>query len=76
MRRKRTARGGFHLEVRVGAGAGAEAGVIRLKVRVGAIIHRARIVRIPLDHLLPIARILRTPPLQGHHTVRKVLVQI
>lgn len=74
MRRKRTARGGFHLEVRVGAGA--EAGVIRLKVRVGAIIHRARIVRIPLDHLLPIARILRTPPLQGRHTVRKVLVQI
>lgn len=71
MRRRRAVRTRLHLEA--GAEVGAEVGA---EAEVGVIILRVHIVRIPVDHLLRIAPIHRTAPIQGHHTVRRARAQI
>ena len=76
MRRRRAVRTRLHLEAGAEVGAEVEVRVIRLGARVRVIILRVRIVRIPVDHLLRIAPIHRTAPIQGHHTVRRARAQI
>jgi hypothetical protein len=77
VRRRRAVRTRLHLEA--GAEVGAQViGAIHLGARVilRVIILPVRTVHIPVDHLLRIARIHRTAPIQGHHTVHRVRAQI